>query len=177
MEKETSCINSWAILDYFKKHNAGDVSVLLNDLHPEIDCLPDPEGFLKDPNNWISSTVISKLFERAKLILNDDMVGFKAARHAVENLHLGYAQRIFVKAFWSIHTGLKNLQKINDKWNRNKKVELVTIKRNMAVVRLHWHPHMDSSKDICLYNQGAYTFMPRVWGGEPAHSKRGLLLF
>jgi len=26
---------------------------------------------------------------------------------------------------------------------------------------------MDVSKDMCLYNQGAYTFMPCIWGGRP----------
>jgi len=166
MKKETSCINSRAILDYLETSYSGDLSVILKNLDPEINALPDPESFLRDPNNWISCTVISKLFERARSILNDDRAAYKAARHAVENLHLGYAQRIFVKAFWSTRKVVNNLQKINDKWNRNKKVELVKVKGNEAVVRLHWDPRMNSSRDICLYNQGAYTFMPRIWGGK-----------
>jgi len=75
--------------------------------------------------------------------------------------------RVFIKGFWSYQTGLKHVQKINDKWNRSKKVELVHAKKNEAVIRLHWDPHMQVTKPICLYNQGAYTFMPLIWDGIP----------
>ncbi|MDF1592417.1 MAG: ATP-binding protein [Desulfobacterales bacterium] len=177
MEKETSCINSWVILDYFKKHNDGDISLLLNDLHPEIDCLPDPEGFLKDPNNWISCKVISKLFQRAITHLNDPMSPYRIARHAVETASLGYVLRIFIKGFWSYQTGLKHIQKINDKWNRSKKVELVQAQKNEAVIRLHWAPHMQVTKPICLYNQGAYTFMPLIWDGVPLRLEENCCYF
>ena len=51
MDKETSCINSRAILDYIKGYNNGGCSALLENLDPEIDSLPDPESFLRDPND------------------------------------------------------------------------------------------------------------------------------
>ena len=166
MEKEASCINSRAIIDYVRKYNNGDCSRLFGNLDPEIDSLLDPAGFLTDPNHWISCTVITKLLERARIILKDEMAAHKIARYAVEKISLGYAQSIIIKAFWSYKIALKHAQKLNDKWNRNKKVELVEIKRNQAIVRLHWNPRMDVSKDMCLYNQGAYTFMPFIWGGK-----------
>ena len=177
MEKETSCINSRAILDYVKKYNNGDCSFLLENLDPEIDSFPDPESFLRDQNNWISCTVVSKLFERARLILRDDMAAYKIARNAAENFSLGYGQSIIVKAFWSSKKALKYAQKINDKWNRNKRIELVEAKRNEGVIRFHWNPQMNVSKDICLYNQGAYTFMPLVWGGSPLTIKEKCCYF
>ena len=62
MEKETSCINSRAILDYLKAHEC-DYTGMLAGLDPEIDELEDPESFLRDPNNWISSRVVTRLFE------------------------------------------------------------------------------------------------------------------
>lgn len=167
MEKETSCINSRAILDYMKAHYQGKYSVILDDLHPEIDALPDPENFLRDPHNWISCQVASELYKRARVLLDDEMAAFNIARYAFENASLGYAQRIIVKTFWSIKKLIKSAQRINDKWNRNKKIEIVEIKGNTAVMRLRWDPTMDSSKDICLYNQGAYTCMPLSWGGKP----------
>ena len=167
MEKEVRCINSKAILDYIKEYNYGNCSGLLENLDPEIDSLPDPESFLRDSNNWISCTVACKLYERARLILNDEMASYKISRFAVEKTSLGYTQRIIVKALWSTKKALKHVQKINDKWNRTKKIELVEIKRNEAIVRLHWETHMGVTKDICLLNQGAYTFMPLIWGGKP----------
>lgn len=166
MNKEVSCINSRAIINYVKK-NMGDLGYLLKDLDPEIDILPDPESYLCDESNWISCTVAARLYERARLYFKDEMTAFHIARYAAENFHLGYGQRIIVKAFFTIKMGLKNLQRINDKWNRNKRVELVEIKSNSAIVRLHWAKGMDVSKDICLYNQGAYSYMPVIWGGFP----------
>ncbi|MEW6664278.1 MAG: ATP-binding protein [Thermodesulfobacteriota bacterium] len=167
MEKETSCVNARAVLEYVRIHNNGKVSGLLGDLDPELDALPDPEGFLKDPNNWIPCSVISKLYERAKRILNDDKAAYKIARHAVENLSMGYVQSIIVKALWSSRKAVKHAQRLNDKFNRNKRVEVVQNRGNKAVVRLHWNPGMEVTKDICLNNQGVYTFMPLIWGGRP----------
>lgn len=177
MQKETSCINTKTIFEYVREFNHGDCSVLLGNLGPEIDGLPDPEGFFRDPNNWISCTVIRKLYERARSILNDNMVAYKMAEAAIRNYSLGYIQKVFVKAFWSHVRAVKHAQKINDKFNRSKRVELVKASRNEAVVRLHWDPKMDVSKDMCLNNQGYYTYMPLIWGGGPLNFKETCCYF
>jgi two-component system, cell cycle sensor histidine kinase and response regulator CckA len=165
MKKETSCINSRAILDYLKAHDI-DYAGMIKDLDPEIDGLENPERFLRDPDNWISSGVVSKLFERATRLLDDDQAAYKMGQYVTKNTALGFAQRIVLKAFWSIKTGLRHCQKLNDQWNRNKKVELIDLKRNEATVRLHWDPGMETCKDICQYNQGVYTYLPLIWGGR-----------
>jgi len=167
MEKEVSCVNSIAILDFLRQNYEGNYASLLRQLDPEIDASPDPERFLRDPNNWISSKVASELYERASLAFNDPMVAFKIAKFAIEKRSYGYAQRIIVKAFASYERALRNLQRINDKWNRNKRVELVEINNNDALVRLYWNKAMGVSKHLCLMNQGAYTFLPLIWGGRP----------
>ncbi len=177
MEKEVSCLNSKVILGYVKEHNNGDYFGLLINLDPEIDILSDPESFLTDPNNWISCAVATKLYERARIILDDEMAAFKIARYAVEKTSLGYAQRIIAKGFWSYKTGLKHAQKLNDKWNRSKKVEVLEIKRNGAVLRLHWDKNMVLSKDLCLMNQGTYTYLPLIWGGRPLDLKEKCCYF
>jgi len=177
MEKEVNCLNSKVILGYVKEHNNGDYYSLLKNLDPEIDALSDPERFLTDPNNWISCTVASKLYERARMIFKDELTAFKIAKYAVEKTKLGYAQRIIAKGFWSYKTGLKHVQKLNDKWNRNKRVELVEIKRNGAILKLHWNSQMDVSKDLCLMNQGTYTFLPLIWGGRPLDLKEKCCYF
>jgi len=168
MKKEVCCINTKSIFDYVKMVNNGDCSALIGDLAPEIDALPDPEGFLNDANNWVSGDVCSKLFKRARLLLKDEMAAFKIAKFAVEHVSLGYFQKTFVKTFWTTKNALKHLQTINDKFNRNTKVELVELKRNGAVVRLHWKDNV-LLKDFCWNNQGYYTFLPLVWGSNPLH--------
>ncbi len=176
MDKETSCINSRAILDYIKGYNNSKCSTLLENLDPEIDSLPDPESFLRDPNNWISCTLVSKLFERAKLLLDDELAPYKIARHAVEKTDLGF-KSLIVKVFGSHNRVLKNVQRINAKWNRNKKVKLVELKKNSAILRLHWNPQMDVSKDICLYNQSVYIHIPTTWKAKPLSLKENKCYF
>jgi len=166
MKKETSCINCKAILDYLKAHGI-DYANIIKNLDPEIDGLENPESFLRDPDNWVSSGVVSKLFERATRFLDDDQAAYKMGHYVAKNTALGFAQRIVLKSLWSIKTGLRHCQKINDQWNRNKKVELIDLKRNEATVRLHWDPVMETSKYICQYNQGVYTYLPLIWGGIP----------
>ena len=166
MEQETSCINSKVVLDYVKKHNHGDCSELLENLDPEIDIIPDPERFLSDPNNWVSCSVISKLYEKSKSILDDDLAPYKMGQYALEKTDLGL-KGLIVKVLGSHPLALKNSQRINAKWNRSKEVELVELKQSSAIVKLHWNPHMDVSKDICSFNQGTYTFYPILWGGKP----------
>ena len=176
MEKETSCINAIAILDYLERHNV-DCSCIIGDLDPEIDSLEDPERFLRDSDNWVSCTVISKLYERATSILHDEEAAYKMGRCVIENASLGYAQRIIVKAFWSYKTALKHCQKLNDQWNRSKKVELHELKENEATVRLHWDPRMGTTKHVCQYNQGIYTYIPVIWGGPPLTLKERCCYF
>lgn len=167
MEKEVSCVNSIAILNFLRENFEGDYSSLLRHLDPEIDASPNPEHYLRDPNNWISSKVASELYERVSVAFHDPLLAFRIAKFAIEKRSYGYAQRIIVKAFGSYERALRNLQRINDKWNRNKKVELVEIGSNEALVRLHWNKTMGVSKHLCLMNQGAYTFLPLIWGGRP----------
>lgn len=167
MEKEVSCINSRAILDYVATQSVNGTAELIENLHPEIDQLRSPEIFLRDPNNWISCNVAVELYRRARQMLSDDRAAFKIARFAVENTTMGYGQRIVAKALGSEAAALKHAQRINDKWNRNKSVELVRLEKSEAIVRLHWNREMNVSKDLCLMNQGTYTFIPSIWGGKP----------
>ncbi|MBW1862425.1 MAG: hypothetical protein JRJ02_08635, partial [Deltaproteobacteria bacterium] len=50
MEKEVSCINTKALLDYVSANNNGDLSALLDNLDPYIHSLSEPEIFLRDQN-------------------------------------------------------------------------------------------------------------------------------
>jgi signal transduction histidine kinase/DNA-binding transcriptional regulator GbsR (MarR family) len=176
MEKEVNCTNSIAILNYVKTYYNGDHTILYKNLHPEIDLYPDPEKFLTDPNNWISSDVASELYRRAKTILNDEMAPFHIARFAIERTNLGF-KSLIVKIFASYQIALKNAQRINAKWNRNKEVEVFHIGQNEGIVRLHWNPSMKVSKDICLYNKGIYTFLPILWGDSPTEVKENVCYF
>jgi len=177
VEREINCANTKVIIEFIKAHKKEVCPSILTGLHPEIDEMADPEGFLTDRDNWISCDIVTKLFKNVKKLFHNPRIAYEIARFGAESISLGYVQTIIVKAFWSTKRGLKSVQKINDKLNLSKKVELVSITRNSAVVQLHWHPGMQTSKDLCLYNRGVYTFMPLIWGGRPLNLRESCCYF
>ena len=46
----------------------------------------------------------------------------------------------------------QQVQAINDKFNKNKRIELVETTSDSAVVRLHWFKEIPSNIDYCLFN-------------------------
>jgi PAS domain S-box-containing protein len=81
---------------------------------------------------------------------------------------LGYVQRIIMFAHKNPRSTLKRVQALNDKFNKNKRVELVETTRTSAVVRLHWFPEVPGNMDFCLFNQGIYSGLPTIWNLPPA---------
>lgn len=166
MERHNSCVNTRAIITYID-HHFGRAQDLLAGLEKDLAGLGDPLLFLKDPNNWVSSRVCLKLYENARLISGDEEVAFKIGFESVTHKKLGYIQQILLRAWASPQRAMQRLKAINDQFNRNKEVETVRLHREGAVVRLHWHPHLDLSRDFCLMNQGVYSAIPTLWGLPP----------
>lgn len=178
METQASCVNIKPVIEYLETATpAVDIAEFIRGLDPEIDALENPIEYLTDPNNWISSIVLVKIHERARILFKDPDISFKIARFAVENSSLGYLQKVAVKIFFSPKSSLRHIQRINDKFSRTKRIELYRMDRNSAVLRLHWHPELVLSKDICLYNQGLYAYFPTIWVNKPLEIKESCCYF
>ena len=81
---------------------------------------------------------------------------------------LGYVQRIILFAYKNPRSTLKKVQAINDKFNKNKRIELVETRGDSAVIRLHWFKEIPSTIDYCLFNKGIYSGIPTIWNLPPA---------
>ena len=127
----------------------------------------DSIAYLSDRNNWVSATVVSRLFARLRQGLGDEQLAFKIGYESFSHRRYGYVQNIFLRLFVTPAQGLRKAQEINDRFNRTKRVELLELAEGKAVVRLTWHAGMDHSKDVCLYNQGIYSAMFLAWGIQP----------
>lgn len=167
MNAEVSCLNTRAILDYLSRKSI-DPLRFLADLSPELDLLDDPVAHLSDRNNWVSAALVSRLFARLRQELGDEQLAFKIGYESVVHRRFGYIQNIFLRIFLSPAQGLSKAQAVNDRFNRTKRVELVELTGDRAVIRLNWFPGMEHSKDVCLYNQGIYSAITQVWGMKPA---------
>ena len=171
MEKHHSCINSLAIIQYVEKEKPRESAELFSDLGPEMAGISNPRAFLSDPNNWISSSLMIRIFEKVKAILGDENAAYKIGFNSVLNQHLGYIQRIVVYAFGNPARGIKHIQRVNDHFNKTKRVEILNCSRNEAVIRLIWIEGIPLSRDYCLMNKGIYRAVPLIWGLPPGRLK------
>ncbi len=167
MEKHHSCLNTRAIIEYFQENFPTEVHRLLERLGPEIAVLPNPHEFLMEINNWVSSEVVIQMFANARRISGDEEIAHKIGFESAARKKFSYIQRIILFAYKTPRRSLRRVQAINDKFNRNKRVELVHTTRDTAVVRLHWFDHIPGHKDFCLFNQGIYSGIPTVWNLPP----------
>ncbi len=176
MEKHHSCLNTRAIIEYFQDNLPGELPGLFDGLGPEIERLANPQEFLMEVNNWVSSEVVTRMFENAKRLTRNSQIAFKIGFESAARKKLGYVQRIFLFSYKNPRQTLKRVQAINDKFNKNKTIELVSTRRNSAVVRLHWFKNIPANLDFCLFNQGIYSGIPTVWKMPPANSGRNQML-
>ncbi len=168
MEKHHSCLNTRAIIEYFQENVPGEVYRLFTGLGPEIEDLANPQEFLMEINNWVSSDVVTKMFDNAKAITQDDEVAFKIGFESAARKKLGYVQRIIMFAHKNPRRTLKKVQAINDKFNKNKIIELVEARGDNAVIRLHWFKEIPGTIDYCFFNKGIYSGIPTIWNLPPA---------
>lgn len=164
MEKHHACLNTKAIIEYFQEHFPALVPALLTDLHPEIDLLDNPQEFLCDINNWVSSEVVVRLFDRARKLSGDPEIAFKIGQFAVTQQRFGYVQQILTRALATPRRALMRLQALSDKFNRNKTLEVIFLGRRQAILRFRYFRHLSASPDFCLYNKGILTAMKGFWG-------------
>jgi two-component system, cell cycle sensor histidine kinase and response regulator CckA len=168
MEKHHSCLNTRAIIEYFDDRFPAALPRLLTGLGPDIAALPDSREFLMEINNWVSSDVVITMFHNAREITQDENIAFEIGFQSAARKKLGYVQRIIMFMYKNPRATLKRVQAINDKFNKNKTIEIVETGRDHAVVRLHWFPHIPGIVDFCRFNRGIYTGIPTIWNLPPA---------
>ena len=168
MDKHHSCLNTRAIIEYFEAQSPEAVPPLLGGLGPEIAALPDPREFLLETNNWVSSEVMIQMFHNARRLTGREDIAFDIGFQSAARKKLGYVQRIIMFAYKNPRSTLKRAQAINDKFNKNKQIEIVSTSRDRAVIRLHWMAHIPGHLDFCRFNQGIYSGIPTIWNLPPA---------
>ncbi len=166
MEKTNSCLNTEVIIRYVSERAPERLSELFEGLNSELSEIEDKKEFLSDPNNWVSSSIIVKLYDNAKKIFDDENIAYKIGFESVIRRRFGYVQKILIYAFGKPDKILQYAQKVNDKFNKTKTIKLISINKDNAVLQLHWRKELSLSRDICLFNQGIYSAIPTVWGGK-----------
>lgn len=158
MKKETQSRIAQAVIGYVEAQT-GDTEALLSELGPEADPV--------HPDAWISAERLCRLLSRARSLLDDPLTPTHAARFAMESASVGRFRRAWISAFRTMGPMIKRQCKRNDRADRSKRTELVHLERDAALIRLHWHPSAVVTRDLCLFYQGIFAYMPLAWGGHP----------
>jgi PAS domain S-box-containing protein len=169
VEKHHSCLNTRAIIAYFEEWLPHAVPAVMEGLGQEIAALAKPREFLMEINNWVSSEVVIQMFENARRLTGNEDIAFEIGFQTAARKKFNYVQRIILFAYKNPRRSLKRAQKINDKFNRNKRIEIVETRRDRATIRLHWDRDIPSIIDFCKFNRGIYSGIPTVWNLPPAH--------
>ncbi len=177
MRPETSCLNTKALVDYVRARNPENLQLLWGPLKGILSEAEDPELFLSDSNNWISIEVCRNIMEQTKKATSDEMSVYKAGFESVRQRKLGYIEKILVRALFTPEHGIRKAQKINDRFNKSKRVEIVEASNTHALVRLHWFRNLPLTRDFCLINKGIYQAMSTIWDLPPARLEERVCFF
>jgi signal transduction histidine kinase/CheY-like chemotaxis protein len=177
MKPEISCFNTKALVDYVRARNPENLHLLCEPLKGKLPDAEDPEQFLTDSNNWISAEVCRDIMEQTRIATSDEMAVYRAGFESVRQRKLGYIEKIFVRALLTPGCAIWKLQKINDRFNRSKRIEIVKSSNTHALVRLHWFSNLPLSRDFCLINKGIYEAMSTVWDLPPTRLEERVCFF
>ena len=167
MERHNSCINTKAVIDFVEAHDPSLIDPLLDSVKSIFPEVEDLKTFLSDPNNWVSTEVLISLYNQAKLLFGKDDIVYDIGYESVAKRRLGYIQRILFFQYRHLRRIIERLQHLNDKFNRNKNIEIVDRKKDGVIVRLKWFQDLPLTSDFCLMNKGVYSAVPVIWKDPP----------
>ncbi|MBA4394152.1 MAG: hypothetical protein C0407_11420, partial [Desulfobacca sp.] len=164
MSKDTSCTTIVLVDDYIKKHYPG---ISYEEVFKEI--IVDEEFFYVDsttgklspvtidyllnPEHWISNKLLNSYFTNVVSLLKDNKIIYKAGKDFFKSKIT--ARHILVR-FVDPRVIFSRAAKENDKFNRNKRVEVVQNQKGYAVIRLYWEKDPALTKYSCDMNRGIY---------------------
>lgn len=165
---DVNCLNSRAIIEYIRRHYPERLHELLSDLPPPFSTMSRPDDFLSDENNWIPSSIVVKLFEKAKSITGNPRTPYDIGFESITHRDFSYVAKVFLTFFSSPRRILRRMNQLNSKLNMTKTIQLLENAPGHALLRWHWRPGVKSSHDVCDYNRGIYSAVPTLWGYAPA---------
>ncbi|HET6451256.1 MAG TPA: HD domain-containing phosphohydrolase [Spirochaetia bacterium] len=172
-----SCLNSRAVIEHIRRSCPDRVNELFIGMPSPWAEMTDLPRFLCDENNWIPSSLIVHLFERARLVTGNRDVAFSVGFESVLHREFGYWQRIFFKILSSPRLVLHRMNQLNTNFNNTKIVELIYDAPGRAVIRWHWREGVALSRDICSYNKGIYSALPTLLGRPPGRVEEHVCAF
>jgi two-component sensor histidine kinase len=182
MAKEINCSAFKSLLDYLRKHH-GEHSVrqvidglvnneryLIADKKNPSNIIPVQEYHLNDSAYWVSNEFSLALFANSKKIIGDSKSLAEIGEISLEHF-FSKKSILFLSRVLGVKQISKQVAKINNRFNRTKKIKLTELTDNRAVFQIHYHPNFRTTKDICNWNLGIYIGTAKMAGGRDVRGK------
>jgi class 3 adenylate cyclase len=176
MRKDSSCINILTCEHYLKNvlpqvpyNNLFD-SIIGNQnyLISEEDSgkvIPVTTDYLLEPNNWISNSLLGRVYQNTISILRDPDAIYKAGRNIFKT---AVGTQVFLMRMAGVQTIINRLPKENAKFNRNRSIKIVENQNGWAVVRIFWDNDPAVTRHFCDMNRGVYEGLGKLTGNPAA---------
>jgi two-component system, NtrC family, sensor kinase len=164
IEKEVSCRVINSVLKYLESQGYEATTVL--------EGLPFTEEYLKDPFNWVPSSVREAIGQRAADLVKDDAVMYQVGLLSPRLKSIsGVEQMVLLLGGPGI--AFRNIQKYSSLFDKLVRYE-VSVDGDKAVVSMSWPSGCPVSKSSCYYTQGMLAAIPTLWGLPPGeiHEKK-----
>lgn len=162
-----SCRKTRALVDYVRTKHPEELHLLWGPIQGKLATGQEPEHFLRDPKNRVDIQAVRDIMEQTRKITSDDMAVYKAALQYSNGANL----RSFLTRPFNVFSGPKQAIKkaMEDRHLlAGKKVEIVSLCDNHAIIRLHWSGDLPLSLDFCLFAKGRYQAIPGMFNLPPA---------
>lgn len=154
---EGNCRAIRSLLVYFEKQYGR------KDLEKFINETGMPLEYLEGENNWLTLDYTKLLYDKLVNFTGDPDSPFKAGAYAARVEVLG-GLFFILRALGSPSISYKNIVKFAPSLVKTTEYSLLELKRNRAVLRLHYIDGFTQSINNCRNLQGQFASVPTVWG-------------
>ncbi len=135
-------------------------------IKPLLEGLPYSEGYLSNPDNWISWDVERILEERLARLFNDEAIMFKIGRSIITLKSLGILNIVF-NLFMTPERLIRYTPKIARYFTKDiVHINVIDTSKESATIELRIKGRQ--TRGACLFNQGMFSLAPELFGLEAA---------
>lgn len=158
-KREISCRTINTIIKYVQEQG--------KDLENLLEGLPYDEVYLTDTNNWVSRELTEEIFQRLRVMFDDDEILYKVALASERLRTLGFLDYV-TRLMSDPNFIIKQAPALNKYFNKTDEIQIVKFSPSGATVRYSAKPEYTLTLSDCYYTKGILAVIPNIWEVGPA---------
>lgn len=154
---EISCRSAKALLVYFEKKYGRE------ELKKFVNKTGMPLEYLENENNWLLFSYYTSLFDEFVNYVGNPNLLFEAGTYVARPDVYGSLYFVF-RVVADPSLSYKNIVKFAHTFSKASEAALMELKKNKAVINVHYLNGFIQTVNNCRFVQGNYASIPTVWG-------------